>query len=123
MQAIIIKKHAATIETIQLAAEALATPSQAAGECLIQVKAVGVNSSDALATLGYFKDALLPRIPGRDFSGVVVDGDNSFALTSQTSDAGGATGTLGNSPTAGDPTFWLRIKINGTNVAVPAWKA
>lgn len=56
-------------------------------------------------------------------SGVTVDGDNSLALTSQTSDAGAATGTLTNAPTAGDPGYWLRLKINGTNYAVPAWAA
>lgn len=42
--------------------------------CLIQVVSVGVNPSDALAAMGYFSHAVLPRIPGRDFAGVVVAG-------------------------------------------------
>ena len=56
-------------------------------------------------------------------AGVTVDGDGSLHLTSQTSDAGAAGGTLTNAPTAGNPAFWWRIQVNGTNVAVPAWTA
>lgn len=50
-----------------------------------------------------------------------VSTDNGVALTNQTSGAGALTGTLTNSPTVGNPAFWLRLKINGANVGVPAW--
>lgn len=43
-------------------------------ECLIKVASSGINPSDALAATGYFKHANLPRIPGRDFAGTVVEG-------------------------------------------------
>ncbi|QLE78337.1 zinc-binding alcohol dehydrogenase family protein [Francisella sp. Scap27] len=42
--------------------------------CLIKVYSVGVNPSDALATIGYFSHAKVPRVPGRDFAGVVEQG-------------------------------------------------
>lgn len=53
-------------------------PIAIAGHCLIKIQASGVNPSDALGTLGYFKHAQLPRIPGRDFAGIVVEGDDTW---------------------------------------------
>ena len=47
--------------------------------------------------------------------------DNGLNPIGQTSAAGGNVGTLTNSPTTGDPAFWLRVTINGTNYAIPAW--
>jgi hypothetical protein len=32
-------------------------------------------------------------------------------------------GTLNNAPAAGNPAFWLRVRVNGTNLAIPAWTA
>ena len=49
-------------------------PLPAAGEVLVQVKAAGLNPSDVKNVLGRFPYATLPRIPGRDFAGVVVEG-------------------------------------------------
>ena len=43
-------------------------------EVLVKVCASGVNPSDALATMGYFDHAQVPRIPGRDFSGMIIEG-------------------------------------------------
>ena len=54
-------------------------------------------------------------------SGVTVDGNASLALTSQTNGSGAASGTLTNAPTAGNPTFWLQVKINGSTLKIPAW--
>lgn len=65
----------------------------------------------------------VPLATNPTLGGVTVTGDGSFHLTAQTTDAGAGLGTLTNAPTAGDPTFWLRISINGTAVAVPAWTA
>ena len=50
-----------------------------------------------------------------------VSVDRSILCTNQTSAAAAAAGTLGNAPAAGDPGFWLKIKVNGTNYAVPCW--
>lgn len=54
---------------------------------------------------------------------IEVAEDNSLIMSGQTSDAGAHAATLTNAPAAGDPAFWLRIKINGTNYAVPVWPA
>ncbi len=52
----------------------VATPVPDAGEVLVQIKAAGLNPSDVKNVLGRFPYTTLPRIPGRDFAGVVVDG-------------------------------------------------
>lgn len=57
------------------------------------------------------------------FTTAAVGVNNGLILTGQTTDAAAATATLTNSPTAGNPAFWLRISVNGTNMAVPAWTA
>jgi NADPH2:quinone reductase len=53
---------------------ALARPAAEAGSAIIQVKSASVNPSDVVNISGHFEHTQLPRIPGRDFSGVVVDG-------------------------------------------------
>lgn len=47
--------------------------------------------------------------------------DRAVRFNNQTDGAGVAAGTLLNAPTAGDPGFWLKINIGGTNYAVPCW--
>lgn len=50
------------------------TPTAAPGEVLVQIRAAGVNPSDLKNVLGRFPYTTVPRIPGRDFAGVVVEG-------------------------------------------------
>jgi NADPH:quinone reductase-like Zn-dependent oxidoreductase len=52
----------------------LPTPVPAAGEVLVQIKAAGLNPSDVKNVLGRFPYTTLPRVPGRDFAGVVIEG-------------------------------------------------
>ena len=52
----------------------LPRPVPGAGEVLIEVRATGLNPSDLKNVLGRFPYTTTPRIPGRDFSGVVVEG-------------------------------------------------
>jgi NADPH:quinone reductase-like Zn-dependent oxidoreductase len=52
----------------------LPKPVPAAGEVLVQIKAAGLNPSDVKNVLGRFPYTTLPRVPGRDFAGVVVEG-------------------------------------------------
>lgn len=47
--------------------------------------------------------------------------DRGDTYSNQTSAAGAAAGTLNNAPAAGNPAFWLKIVINGTNHAIPCW--
>ncbi|MGY2292762.1 quinone oxidoreductase family protein [Pseudomonas sp. SDO528_S397] len=56
----------------------VATPVPAAGEVLVQVKAAGLNPSDVKNVLGRFPYTTLPRIPGRDFAGVVIEGPQEW---------------------------------------------
>lgn len=56
----------------------VATPVPAAGEVLVQVKAAGLNPSDVKNVLGRFPYTTVPRIPGRDFAGVVVEGPEAL---------------------------------------------
>lgn len=52
----------------------LADPIPAADEVLVEVRAAGLNPSDVKNVLGRFPYTTLPRVPGRDFAGVVVKG-------------------------------------------------
>ncbi len=57
----------------------LPQPEPGAGEVLIQVRAAGINPSDVKNVAGNFKSAL-PRVPGRDYAGVVAGGAASAGL-------------------------------------------
>lgn len=52
----------------------VATPVADAGTALVQVLGASVNPSDVKNVAGQFSQTTLPRIPGRDFSGVVEEG-------------------------------------------------
>jgi len=56
----------------------LPTPVPAGGEVLVQIKAAGLNPSDVKNVLGRFPYTTLPRVPGRDFAGVVVEGQQAL---------------------------------------------
>ncbi len=81
----------------------------------------GSNQIIAATTTG--SGTTVPLATNPTLTGVTVAGDGSFHLTGQTTDAAAALGTLTNAPTVGNPAFWLRININGTAVAIPAWTA
>jgi len=56
------------------------TPDAAAdgGDAVIAVKSSSVNPSDLKNVAGQFKQTTLPRVPGRDFAGIVVDGPGDW---------------------------------------------
>jgi NADPH:quinone reductase-like Zn-dependent oxidoreductase len=56
----------------------LPTPTPAEGHALVQVKSASVNPSDVKNVSGHFDHTVLPRVPGRDFSGVVVSGPDEW---------------------------------------------
>src|SRR5216117_496705 len=62
-------------------------PEPRKGEVLIQIKATAINPSDVKNVAGHFK-ASLPRVPGRDYAGVVVGGDAEKGLEVWGSGAG-----------------------------------
>ncbi|MGB8356270.1 MAG: alcohol dehydrogenase catalytic domain-containing protein [Chthoniobacteraceae bacterium] len=58
----------------ELGVQDVPVPVPAAGEVLVQVKAAAVNPSDIKNVLGKMHGTTVPRVPGRDFAGVVVEG-------------------------------------------------
>lgn len=48
------------------------------GEVLIEIRAASINPADAKNVQGSFSQTTLPRIPGRDLAGVVVEGDQKM---------------------------------------------
>lgn len=47
-------------------------PTPQTGEVIVRVRAAAINPSDVKNVLGKFKGTTLPRIPGRDFAGIVI---------------------------------------------------
>jgi NADPH2:quinone reductase len=58
----------------ELKIEYMPKPVPSPGEVLVQVKAAAINPSDVKNVLGKMHETSLPRTPGRDFSGIVVEG-------------------------------------------------
>jgi len=58
----------------ELAIRDIPVPRPAAGEVLVQVRAAAINPSDIKNVLGKMHDTTVPRTPGRDFAGIVVEG-------------------------------------------------
>ena len=65
-----------SLDTLQL--QQLPKPVPDAGEVLVEVRATGVNPSDIKNVQGLFPYTTTPRIPGRDFAGVVVAGPDEL---------------------------------------------
>jgi NADPH2:quinone reductase len=57
-----------------LKVEELPPPIPGQGEVKVQVRTASINPSDVRNIEGKMEGTTLPRIPGRDFSGVVVEG-------------------------------------------------
>lgn len=91
MKALYLTTHFKEISQVQLSYSERPVPKPGAGQCLVKICSAGVNPSDVLGTLGYFPHAKLPRIPGRDFSGVVVEG-NPKLIGKRVWGTGGAAG-------------------------------
>lgn len=85
-------------------------PTLSKDDCVVKVYSSGVNPSDVGGTLGYFSKAKLPRIPGRDFAGVVVEGDANL-IGKKVWGSGGSAGLYG------DGTHAEYIVIPNTAVA------
>jgi NADPH:quinone reductase len=56
----------------------LPTPQADADSAVVRIVAASVNPSDVKNVAGHFEHTSLPRVPGRDFSGVVVDGPQAW---------------------------------------------
>lgn len=65
----------------ELVIQKLPKPSLASDEVLVEVHAAGINPSDVKNVLGAMQDTTLPRTPGRDFAGIVVEGPKNLMGT------------------------------------------
>ena len=54
--------------------EEVTVPIPAEGEVLVEVKAAAINPSDVKNVQGKMHETTVPRIPGRDFAGMIVKG-------------------------------------------------
>ncbi|BAY50550.1 putative oxidoreductase (plasmid) [Scytonema sp. HK-05] len=65
----------------ELLIQELPKPNLASDEVLVEVYAAGINPSDVKNVSGNMPDTTLPRTPGRDFAGIVVEGSESLIGT------------------------------------------
>jgi NADPH:quinone reductase len=91
MQAILIERFG---DPSELRPTEVAKPDPGEGEVLVEVHAAAVNRSDVLNARGSFPFTTLPRIPGRDFAGVVVEGPRELEGTEVWGTGGGELGFI-----------------------------
>jgi NADPH2:quinone reductase len=72
MRAAYITAFSKSLENLRV--ENVPDPVVTAGEAKVKILAASVNPSDVKNIQGKMEDTILPRIPGRDFAGIVVDG-------------------------------------------------
>jgi NADPH:quinone reductase len=89
MQAILIERFG---DPSELRPAEIPRPDPGDGEILVEVHAAAVNRSDVLNARGSFPFTTLPRIPGRDFAGVVVEGPWELVGTEVWGTGGGELG-------------------------------
>jgi NADPH2:quinone reductase len=58
--------------------EEVPMPRPGPGDVLVQVKAAAINPSDVKNVQGKMHETSVPRIPGRDFAGLVVQGPDEL---------------------------------------------
>lgn len=75
MRAVLIRQFG---DPAQLRVEDVPQPAPGDGEALVRVLAAGINPSDMKNVQGQMAGTTLPRIPGRDFAGVVVSGPSAM---------------------------------------------
>jgi NADPH:quinone reductase len=91
MQAILIERFG---DSSELRQKEVSRSDPGEGEVLIEVHAAAVNRSDVLNARGSFPFTTLPRIPGRDFAGVVVEGPRELVGTEVWGTGGGELGFI-----------------------------
>ncbi|HEY5000033.1 MAG TPA: zinc-binding alcohol dehydrogenase family protein [Usitatibacter sp.] len=73
-KALNVAGRAASPDEIAVSLVEFGSNGPSAGNVTIEVRAAGINPSDAKAMLGLMPSAVFPRTPGRDFAGLVIDG-------------------------------------------------
>jgi NADPH:quinone reductase-like Zn-dependent oxidoreductase len=91
MQAVLIERFG---DPSELRQKEVPKPDPGEGEVLVEVHSAAVNRSDVLNARGSFAFTTLPRIPGRDFAGVVVEGPRELVGTEVWGTGGGELGFI-----------------------------
>ena len=106
LRAMRLHAKVSSIDDLAPTIEAQQKPVLKSGEALVRVYSAGVNPSDVKAALGIMPKAIFPRTPGRDFSGVVVDGPSDW-IGKEVWGSGGDVGITRDGSHAG----WLVLPI------------
>ncbi|HEX4781495.1 MAG TPA: zinc-binding alcohol dehydrogenase family protein [Usitatibacter sp.] len=77
-RALDIAAKAASADEIRVSLVEFGSNRPSEGDVTIEVRAAGINPSDAKAMLGIMPTAVFPRTPGRDYAGVVIEGPAEF---------------------------------------------
>jgi NADPH2:quinone reductase len=118
MRAVVIHEFG---ELKQLKVEEVPTPEPRAGEVLIAIKGASINPSDVKNVQGKMHGTVLPRIPGRDYVGIVVkDGGGAGDLVGR--EVWGTGGDLGRTRDGSHAEFLLlpRTAVTLKPAALPA---
>jgi len=75
MRAVVVRQFG---DPRQLKVEEIPTPEPRDGDVLVEVKAAAINPSDVKNVAGVMHGTTLPRIPGRDFAGIIVRGPSDL---------------------------------------------
>jgi NADPH2:quinone reductase len=78
MKAITVSEKSTDADNFKFKLTHIETPKINDDECLVKIYASGVNQSDVKALLGKMPNLTWPRVPGRDYSGVVVEGPRNL---------------------------------------------
>ena len=73
-KALNIAAKAPSADRIEVSLVEFGSNAPSPGNVTLEIRAAGINPSDAKAMLGIMPSAVFPRTPGRDFAGVVIDG-------------------------------------------------
>jgi NADPH2:quinone reductase len=77
-KALNIAQKAAAADQIDVSLVEFGSNRPSPGDVTVEIRAAGINPSDAKAMLGIMPSAVFPRTPGRDFAGVVVEGPSEL---------------------------------------------
>ena len=78
MKAITVSEESTDADSLKLELKTTEIPAIKDNECLVKISASGINPSDVKALLGKMPNLTWPRVPGRDYSGVVVEGPGNL---------------------------------------------
>jgi len=78
MKAIRVREKSADADNLKLELIDTTIPKPKDDECLVEIFSSGINPSDVKALLGKMPNLIWPRTPGRDYSGIVVEGPTNL---------------------------------------------